>query len=78
MCGCWPVGLTLCKGRTNAAQAMCWLCTSPLLSLLTSPCSHCTCARQLIEGVLARGVNLAEAYIDALGDTTKHKARAGS
>jgi hypothetical protein len=31
-----------------------------------------TCA--LIEGVLARGVNLAEAYIDALGDTTKHKA----
>ena len=24
-----------------------------------------------------RGVNLAEAYIDALGDTTKHKARAG-
>ena len=34
-----------------------------------------TCA--LIEGVLARGVNLAEAYIDALGDTTKHKARRG-
>lgn len=31
-----------------------------------------TCA--LIEAVLARGVNLAEAYIDALGDTTKHKA----
>lgn len=32
-----------------------------------------TCA--LIEAVLARGVNLAEAYIDALGDTTKHKER---
>ncbi|KAI7838350.1 hypothetical protein COHA_007918 [Chlorella ohadii] len=30
---------------------------------------------KLIEGVLARGVNLAEAYIDALGDTTKHKER---
>lgn len=28
---------------------------------------------KLIEAVLARGVNLAEAYIDALGDTTKHK-----
>lgn len=33
---------------------------------------------QLIEGVLARGVNLAEAYIDALGDTAKHKASPGS
>ena len=31
---------------------------------------------KLIDGVLARGVNLAEAYIDALGDTTKHKVRA--
>ncbi|PSC74097.1 ribonuclease H2 subunit A [Micractinium conductrix] len=30
---------------------------------------------KLIDGVLARGVNLAEAYIDALGDTTKHKDR---
>lgn len=30
---------------------------------------------QLIEGVLAAGVNLAEAYIDALGDTTKHRVR---
>ena len=28
---------------------------------------------KLIEAVLARGVNLAEAYIDALGDTNKHK-----
>jgi hypothetical protein len=27
----------------------------------------------LIEGVLAAGVNLAEAYIDALGDTSKHR-----
>ncbi|KAI3432463.1 hypothetical protein D9Q98_004012 [Chlorella vulgaris] len=32
-----------------------------------------TCA--LIEGVLGQGVNLAEAYIDALGDTTKHRDR---
>ncbi|KAL4439043.1 hypothetical protein ABPG77_006980 [Micractinium sp. CCAP 211/92] len=30
---------------------------------------------QLIEGVLAAGVNLAEACIDALGDTTKHRER---
>lgn len=30
---------------------------------------------KLIQGVLGRGVNLAEAYIDALGDTTKHKDR---
>ena len=30
---------------------------------------------KLIEGVLNRGVNLAEAFIDALGDTTRHKAR---
>lgn len=29
---------------------------------------------KLIEGVLNRGVNLAEAFIDALGDTTRHKA----
>lgn len=28
---------------------------------------------RLVEGVLARGVNLAEAFIDALGDTTKHQ-----
>lgn len=28
---------------------------------------------KLVEGVLAAGVNLAEAYIDALGDTTKHR-----
>jgi ribonuclease H2 subunit A len=34
-----------------------------------------TCA--LIEGVLGLGVNLAEAYIDALGDTTKHRVRGG-
>jgi hypothetical protein len=27
----------------------------------------------LIEAVLGRGVHLTEAYIDALGDTTKHK-----
>ncbi|KAL4856715.1 Ribonuclease H2 subunit A [Chlorella vulgaris] len=32
-----------------------------------------TCA--LIEGVLGQGVNLAEAYIDALGDTSKHRDR---
>lgn len=34
-----------------------------------------TCA--LIEGVLGQGVNLAEAYIDALGDTSKHRVRRG-
>lgn len=71
----WSACCAVCAGPRQRPAALSTLTPGNMLSRdrvsLNAMAFDSTC--KLIEGVLAQGVNLAEAYIDALGDTTKHK-----